>query len=279
MKKFIAAFDGLEFSQATMDYALYLARQCNAHLVGVFLEDRTYHSYQFSELVKQEGGVSDEKMLQLNRQDKELRDRSVELFEAACAKAGMNYTVHRDRNVALQELLHESVYADLILIDSKETFNRYEESMPTRFMKDLLADVKCPVLTVPGIFVPIDSVVLLYDGEPTSVHAIKMFSYISPGLKDIKAEVLSVKSNKQSLHLPDHTLMKEYMKRHYPNAEYVVEKGDTEEHIISYLKGASSGTLVVLGAYQRGRVSRWFKASTADFLMRYAKVPLFIAHN
>lgn len=279
MKKFIAAFDGLEFSQATLDYAIYLSRQCDAHLVGVFLDDRTYHSYQFSQLITEEGGVSDEKMLQLNRQDKELRDRSVQLFEAACRKAGMHYTIHRDKNVALQELLHESIYADLILIDCKEAFSRYEEAVPTRFIKDLLTDVKCPVLLVPGMFTPVEKIVLLYDGEPTSVHAIKMFSYLAPGLKEVEAEVLSVKSNKQSLHLPDHALMKEFMKRHFPRAEYLVEKGDTEEHIISHLQGASPGTLVILGAYQRGRVSRWFKASMADFLMRHSKVPLFIAHN
>jgi nucleotide-binding universal stress UspA family protein len=91
--------------------------------------------------------------------------------------------------------------------------------------------------------------------------------------------VLFKSNTKQSLHLPDYALMKEFMKRHFPNAEYLVERGDTEENIISRLQGASPGALVVLGAYQRGCVSWWFRSSMADFLMRYAKVPLFIAHN
>ena len=38
-------------------------------------------------------------------------------------------------------------------------------------------------------------------------------------------------------------------------------------------------SLVVLGAYQRGMVSRWFRASMADVLMRDLKLPLFIAHS
>jgi hypothetical protein len=36
---------------------------------------------------------------------------------------------------------------------------------------------------------------------------------------------------------------------------------------------------VVLGAYQRSEVSRWFKTSMADILMRELNVPMFIAHN
>ena len=39
MKKFIVAFDGLRFSESVRDYAVMLARQSGAHLVGVFLED------------------------------------------------------------------------------------------------------------------------------------------------------------------------------------------------------------------------------------------------
>ena len=36
MKKIIAAFDGLKFSKSTRDYAIQIAKENNAHLVGVF---------------------------------------------------------------------------------------------------------------------------------------------------------------------------------------------------------------------------------------------------
>ena len=36
-KKFLAVFDGLKFSQSTLDYALQLAKETDAFLVGVFL--------------------------------------------------------------------------------------------------------------------------------------------------------------------------------------------------------------------------------------------------
>ena len=73
--------------------------------------------------------------------------------------------------------------------------------------------------------------------------------------------------------------MKEFMKRHYPKAKYIIKKGWAEEEIVKYLKENQENTLVVLGAYQRGAVSRWFKESMADVLMKEVKQPLFIAHH
>ncbi len=279
MKKIIAALDGLHFSPSTMDYTLYMAKHTHAHIVGVFLDDVSYHSYKFSELITEEGGISDRRMHDLNEEDKERRVVSVQLFENACRQAGISYSVHRDRNLAIHELLHESIYADLLVIDSKETFTRIEEVPPTRFMRDLLTDVQCPVLIAPKSFVPVQKVLLLYDGEPASVYAVKIFSYVLASFKHLPIEVLSVKNPGQTLHVPDNRLMKEFMKRHYPAAEYVVLKGSADDSIVTYLKQRSEDILIVLGAYRRGRVSRWFKASMADILMTHIKAPLFIAHN
>jgi nucleotide-binding universal stress UspA family protein len=120
---------------------------------------------------------------------------------------------------------------------------------------------------------------LLYDGEPASVYTIKLFSYEFLSLKHLETEVLTVKSSYETKHVPDNRLMKEFMKRHYPNAIYKVLKGIPENEIIEYLKTQSKNTLVVLGAYQRGMVSRWFRPSMADVLMKELKLPLFVTHS
>ena len=166
-----------------------------------------------------------------------------------------------------------------MIVDSKETLTHFEEEIPTLFIRDLLTDVQCPVLLTPKKYVPIEKIVLLYDGEPSSVHAIKMFNYLLPELMHLPTEVISVKSIKKDLHLPDNKLMKEFMKRHYPNATFTMLKGLPEIEIIHHLKGERQNILVVLGAYRRGMVSRWFRESMADILMKELKVPLFIAHN
>ena len=278
MKKIIAAFDGLKYSESTKDYAIYIARQSNTHLVGVFMDDPIVTSYNIYELIVKEG-ASGEKLKKYKAKDNATRAKAAKKFEMACQAGAIEYTVHHDHNIAIQELKHESIYADLLIINSKETLTHYTEKLPTRFIRDLLGDAQCPVLIVPEKYDPIQKIILLYDGEPSSVHAIKMFSYLLPQLKHLDTEVISVNPEDSTLHMPDNKLMKEFMKQHYPTAKCTVMKGWAEQEIKKYLKKSADNSLVVLGAYRRGTVSRWFRESMADVLMKEVKLPLFIAHN
>lgn len=279
MKKIIAGFDGLKYRESTLKYALELARHSDSNVAGVFLEDHTYHSYRFADVADEEGAWSDKVLKEMNQMDQESRDQSVKHFEESCQKADVEYMVHRDRNIALHELVHESIYSDLLIIENRESFNRYEESVPTVFMQELLMDVQCPVLVVPDFYSNIEKVVILYDGEPSSVYAVKMFSYLIPSLRNKKVEVLTVKNKKEPPIVPDKRMIREFMKMHYPQAEFIVVHGDPEAEIIKYLQMQQDNIMVVLGAYRRSRVSRWFRPSMADALMADLKMPLFIAHN
>ena len=279
MKKIVAAFDGLKFSQGTCDYAIELAKMNNTHLVGVFLEDPAYHSYKIYELITEEGTVMDDKRAFLDEEDDRTIAASALYFENACKKASLEYTIHKDRNIAIQEILKESIYADLVIIDRSETLTHHPEEVPTNFIHDLLPDIQCPVLLVPHKFKPIDKLILLFDGEPSSVHAIKMLSYTMPELKKFSTVVVTVNEFRQKSHIPESRLMKEFMKRHFPTASFITLEGLAEAEIVRFLKEQKGEPLVVLGAYRRGKVSRWFRTSMADILMEELEFPLFIAHN
>ncbi len=277
-KKFLAVFDGLKFSQSTLDYAIQLSTQTNSFLVGVFLDEYFYRSYNMTKILNSNKNA-EELMEQLDAQDQENRDEAVKIFEQACSKAGIDYSLHRNTGIAIQELKQESIFADLIIINDGETFNRFSVNPPTRFIKELLADVQCPVLIVPDTFNAVDKITLLYDGGPSSVFAIKMFSYLFDQLTEIPVEVFSVKEKSAGTHVPGNKLMREFIKRHFPKAKYVVKKGDPEEEVLGYLRYHKGNELVVLGAYRRSEISRWFKTSMADILMKELNTPLFIAHN
>jgi hypothetical protein len=278
MKKFLAVFDGFKFSESTMDYAIQLTKESDAFLVGVFLDEFIYRSYSVSEIMTTY--KNDEQILkQRDAKDKEQRDESVKRFSQACGREGIHYSFHRNTGIAVQELKQESIFADLIIINDTETFNRFAEEPPTRFIKELLADVQCPVLIVPDISKPIDKITLLYDGGPSSVFAIKMFSYLFGNLHNVPVEVFTVKDKLEGSHLPNNKFMREFIKRHFPKAKYIVEKGRAEEQILGHLRYHKGNELVVLGAYRRSEISRWFKTSMADVLMKELDTPLFIAHN
>jgi nucleotide-binding universal stress UspA family protein len=247
--------------------------------VGVFLEDYTRHSYSFRQLAQYEGADSEGYLHQLNQQDEHQRSESIEKFQQQCRNANLAFSIHRDRNVALQELLEESIYADLLIINAAESLTRFKERPPTKFIQELLAEVQCPVVLVPETFQPLERILLLYDGEPSSVFAARSFSYLFDCFAGVETSVLTVRSGKEELGLPRNYLVREFIKRHFPKAEYIVIKGNPEEEIPYYLQREKKAAMVVLGAYQRSRLSRMFKPSMADHLLKQVKVPLFIAHN
>lgn len=279
MKKFIAAFDGLSFKEPTLTYAIYLAKQCDAQLVGVFLEDYTRHSYSYRQLASYEGEDKEAFLHVLDERDEEQRTESIEKFQQACVMSGVNYAVHRDRNVALQELLAESIYADLLILSAAETLTRFTEDIPSFFIRDLLTEVQCPVFLVPDEYRLFERIILLYDGEPSSVYAARTFSYLFGSFNEVETIVLTVRPGQEATHLPNSRLIKEFVRRHFPKAEYIVMKGDAEGEIVHYLQQEKKSSLIVLGAYQRSRLSRMFRPSMADRLLRSVKAPLFIAHN
>ncbi|HEX4956614.1 MAG TPA: hypothetical protein VFV46_00435 [Lacibacter sp.] len=137
MNKLIAAFDGLKYSTSTRDYALYIAAETKAHLVGVFLDDPTYTSYKIYELISDVDSPV-QKMKELDETDKTTRAAAVADFEICCTAKKIPYTVHHDRRIAVTELKHESIYADLLVVQSSETLTHYTEKPPTRFIREIL---------------------------------------------------------------------------------------------------------------------------------------------
>ena len=280
MKKIIAAFDGLKYSIPTQDYAIRLASENKALLVGVFLDNLNYHTYKIYDIIsEQEGGIDVKLQGRLNKKDAAERVRSVKKFTSACTKAGIRFSVHKDHHAAIRDLLNESIYADLLVIKSSETFSHFNEELPTTFLHDLLPHVQCPVFVVPYAYRQIDELILLYDGEPSSVHAIKTLGYILPAFKNVYTEIVTVNKPRKELRIPDSVLIKEFISEHFPKARFQLLKGDPEKTILEYLKKKRPNTLVVLGAYRRSTVSRWFRPSMADLLMSKLNLPLFIAHN
>lgn len=279
MKKFLAVFDGFNMSKSTLDYAIQLTEVADAHLVGVFLDEFIYRSYNLVKVMKTYKNYA-EKIKELDAKDKKKRDEAAQQFQKACTKAGIHFSIHRDKGFAINDLTRESMFADLLVINEFEAFTRNSQELPTGFMKDLLRDVQCPVLVVPNNFKTVDKIVLLYDGGPSSLYAVKMFSYLFAGFMEVPVEVVTVKEHAMATsRVPDNKLMREFIKRHFPKASFTVIKGEAEEQITGHLRNHQENELVVMGAYRRSEFSRWLKTSMADILMKELDTPLFIAHH
>ena len=279
MKKFLAVFDIFKMSASTLDYAIQVTKSAGGHLVGVFLDESVF--YGFTRADEKNLNKDLEKAIKLlNKDEAQKREEATNYFKEKCEQAGIPHSIQKEGNMTLRDLKNESMYADLIVINQNETFTSLKEKSPTHFIKDFLGDVQCPVLVVPSLYKPVENFVLLYDGAPAALYAIKMFSYVIGNPQNLPVKVFTVKEKKKAgFFMPDNKKIREFTKRHFPKATFVVASGNAEQEISGYLSSLPKNQLVVLGAYQRSEVSRWFKISMADILMKELEIPLFISHN
>ena len=111
-----------------------------------------YHSFRFGDVIEN-NAVSDKKLKELNEKDKATRKYAINSFKADCEKAGLEFSIHHDKNGAVKDLLHENIYADMLVISKKENFSIYQHKFPSDFLQDVLADVQCPIMVVPEKFI------------------------------------------------------------------------------------------------------------------------------
>ena len=277
MKKILAVFDGLKYADHTASFGIELSRKTDSLLVGVFLHDLTYsrfvYTYAWDIPTQYYYGFQE-----IEQEDNLKIKENIRLFTRQCEEAGLKYKIHLDKGVPLQELLKESAFADLLLINTTTSFMRIGDKSPSLFLKDLLAEAKCPVMILPDKEAAVKQVVIAYDGSDSSAYALKMFSYIFPEWNTLDTTVVTVNQS-SSNHVPQNRDVKDLAGRHFKKLSFRVLNGDPESELKKFLKKAGDETVVVMGAYGRSTWSRMLHASISNKILKDVKVPLFIAHQ
>jgi len=212
--------------------------------------------------------------------EEKTRAASVKALQRRFDLEGVRYNIRTDKPIALQSLITESHFADMLLIDGDESFSNWDTSKPSRFLRSLLADTDCPLMIVPREFSPIEKFVFCYDGSPSSVYAIRQFTYLFPESAERQVEIMMVTDERHTNHFPNHHLLKELLKRKYNVVlQSIIKSSDTVNAMMDHLQTENKHCMVILGAYQRSSFSRWLYQSTADTLIAGLNMPLFIAHK
>jgi hypothetical protein len=204
-------------------------------------------------------------------------EESIRLFREACICRETVSRVHRDRGIPISEMLQESRYADLIVVDPETSFSQRAVAVPARFVLDMLLDAECPVVLTPASCGQVDEIVFAYNNTSASVFAIKQFTYLFPEYRDKKILVVNVRYDGKEA-IEEAFKMKEWLGEHYDSVEFHLLKGQSTDELFGYLLGKKHA-FVVMGAYGRGLLSRFFRPSHARLLVRTLNLPIFIAHQ
>lgn len=279
MKKIIVTIDAVNYNEQALDYAISIAKQSGGMVLGVFLHDL---SYVYADLP----GIFDlvpveyNNIIKKQHEDHEKLNANMQLFNEACKKENIKHKVHfHDGTNIVDFLVKESVFADLLVLDEQISFAVQQADRLSNFISDVLEDAHCPVLVVPEKYVPVENIFLCYDGSPSSVKAIKMFSYLFPEWRTKKTTLVSFNAT-ASNHLANSENIKDLLHQHFPDlvldVEHEKRAGDS---MLSFFKLNEEKAFIVMGAYGRSAFSRLLKKSAANTIIKNTQVPVFITHE
>jgi hypothetical protein len=278
MQKILVALNSSRFSESTMEYAIHLSKMTNAHLVGIFLDDTIKSPSFFEEAEDDSGIVIENSIKKFIKKQAGIKEPSVKLFEARCKSASVKFTTREAIGYSTTDLVKETIFADLLVIHIRETPSDSAETLPSHFLRNLLKGTRCPVVLTPDWFTPITSVAALYNGDASSVLAVKMFNYLFPKMDDIKMQFISLKNDQDSPDIPENKHIREWAEWHFSNVGYDVVTGNSKDYLVREIKRRHYGSLIIAGAYQRSILSMLFHPSLADSLIKRLAEPIFIAH-
>jgi hypothetical protein len=278
MKMILLAVNAINPDKGSYEFACYLARLSKSKVYGIFLD----------------GSDADEKLI-VNKKEgafalhsgggnhtdqyitkKETIENNIHLFREGCISNEVINDVYSDHDVSVDELINESRFADMIVVDAALSLGSFSSPAPSEIVKNILNKANCPVIISPLSFDVIDELVFTYNGSLSSVFAIKQFTYLFPEYFDKRVTVVQVNRDGIWSH-SDKEKLKEWLKNHYSDIHFLALEGKTESELMTFLFRRKN-MFIVMGAYSRNALSQFFNESTAEILIKTLTQPIFITH-
>ena len=248
MKKILVIITDSDQSLHALRLAIRLAKQVKAKLNAIFINGEEGQTTKHSTALAS----------------------GLPLFEHNCREAGIAHHVKHVRRHSTDEILDETAFADLLICDDNIHSTDYS-------VQSLVSSSHCPVLMVNSDESAFSDVILSYDGNTSSINAIKQYTYLFSWYSSQHIYLVSV--------IPANIVQMEYDGRvrewlllHFPHAEVVVLKGDAKTELCNFIKN-KPGSLVVMGAFGRSALSRFFKESVATTVLSATNSSIFISHS
>jgi len=206
-------------------------------------------------------------------------EKNMELFKNECAQYKAVCDIKIESGHALDIIRSRSRFSDILVVSPLLTFSK-DSRVPTDFIGDVLPEVECPVLLCPEEQVKVKEVTLAYDGSRSAMYAIKQFFSLSPQYRECKIKVLRINENGGPDNNPTDNLFRDWMSVHCPSYSFVIMMGNASDVLLRYfLDNPDNDKMLGTGAFGRNAVSRFFRRSTADLVLKAADIPVFVAHT
>ena len=264
MKKILVVFNGINAPWHILRFATNIAKINGSLVYGIFLLDREIknpypNDMELTETDVTRGSVSEE--------DAILESHNITMFENICKISGVNCLI--EKNVFLEELIEQSSQADLVIVDTTPDFQEYS-------LNDILKDAHCPVCLVSINTPVVEKIILLYNASASSKFAIEKFNDLFPNWTHLPTTLLSINPPEK---LEKDDFLNNWLPQHFTQLNNVDLHGNEKKELVNFLNKDANNVLVVMGAFGRNVISRFFHHSLSNVILNETRVSLFTTHK
>jgi nucleotide-binding universal stress UspA family protein len=264
MKKIMTVFDVQNTPWHVLSFAIKIAKEYGSPIDGIFLRPRSGKqdfAYPFPndmELTKDR--LSDELLAQDNTL---LVDDNIKLFSDECENSGVKYEIQKE--ISLDLFIDNCKSQDLVVADTRADF-----------LDLLLPRIACPVCLASGNELP-EKIVLMLDENSSSRNAIDKLTEVLPHVSNLPSSVVSINLTGDQDATNEPYIRQ--LENRFSNLKVQKLQGNVERELLGFLGDEEDNIMVVMGAFGRSGVSRFFRQSLAKVILEKTRLSLFIVHK
>ncbi|HUB59467.1 MAG TPA: hypothetical protein VL978_02130 [Puia sp.] len=273
MKKIVLPIEGGQYPEDCLDIAGQLNRVSPLLLTAAIVPDVDYAS-----LWSVPGGFATASYLaEVSSGEIEAITETTARIKEFCRNLDIRNVIRKDQfDFALQEIIKESRFADLLLISSLYFFKNISATQPNAYLKEMLQHSESPVLLVPEKPGLPEQVIFAYDGSASSIFAMRQFAYLFPEFCDRPVSVVHL-SDKKDDPIPDAAFLLEWLGRHACQVELLKLSISKSDFLNNWMRERKQPWLVA-GSFGRSSWSEAFSKSFITESIRKPAYPVFLAH-
>jgi nucleotide-binding universal stress UspA family protein len=273
IKRILVPTDGSELAAIGVRYAIALAKQFNAKLIGLHVVDIKLlegpvlrdisASLGTAPYVNYEGNIA---MIL------EERGRmALDAFEKNCADEGVACEKLQVTGIIPRAIVEKSELCDLIVMGRAGESGQWLDGFVGSTTAAVVRRAKRPVLVTDVDTPASTNFVVAYDGSSHAKNALVTAAQLGGEWK-IPCHVLVV-GDEDYASVRDEA--RSYLETYPVEADYTLRPGDPSEAIVAFASECKAG-LVVMGAYGHTKVRELVVGSTTAYLLHHSPCPLLL---
>lgn len=173
MEKILLAIGATNPDYNSFEFACYLPKITHSKITAIFLENMLEIENMLQVRLRRETNSVNDVLIEEASDKRILIEKNIKIIKDRCEQKKINFNIHRDRGVPLFEIIEETRFADVLIIDVKISFKKRHEGLPTEFVSSILKKAECPTVIAPENFEEVNEIIFSYANTNSSLFALK----------------------------------------------------------------------------------------------------------